>query len=63
MAASLRGSVLAYDAPAMSDEMAARLENGFHAGYVVPVLAGLLLAALFPSSRGIADPEIGRAHV
>jgi phosphatidylglycerol:prolipoprotein diacylglycerol transferase len=32
------------------------LERGFHAGYVVPVLAGLLLAALFPASRGIADP-------
>lgn len=40
----------------MNDQLAERLENGFHAGYVVPVLAGLLLAALFPSSRGIADP-------
>ncbi len=40
----------------MTDALAARLENGFHAGYVVPVLAGLLLAALFPSSRGITDP-------
>jgi phosphatidylglycerol:prolipoprotein diacylglycerol transferase len=40
----------------MNEELAARLENGLHAGYVVPVLAGLLLAALFPSSRGIADP-------
>jgi len=40
----------------MSDELAARLENGFHAGYVIPVLAGLLLAAIFPASRGIADP-------
>lgn len=40
----------------MNEQLAERLENGFHAGYVVPVLAGLLLAALFPSSRGIADP-------
>lgn len=40
----------------MNEELASRLENGFHAGYVVPVLAGLLLAALFPSSRGIVDP-------
>jgi len=33
-----------------------QLERGFHLGYVVPVLAGLALAALFPASRGIADP-------
>lgn len=38
------------------DALAERLEQGLHLGYVVPVLAGLLLAALFPASRGIADP-------
>lgn len=40
----------------MTDDVAGFVERGFHAGYAVPVLAGLLLAALFPSSRGIADP-------
>lgn len=32
------------------------LARGFHPAYVLPVLAGLALAVLFPSSTAIADP-------
>jgi phosphatidylglycerol:prolipoprotein diacylglycerol transferase len=35
-----------------------RLSRGFHPGYVVPVLAGLLLAVLFPSGEAITDPAL-----
>ena len=37
------------------DELRTALERGFHPGYVLPVLAGLLLALLFPAGRAIVD--------
>lgn len=36
--------------------------RGFHPGYVIPVLAGLALAALFPSGRAIEDPVARRKY-
>ena len=40
------------------DELVDRIARGFHPGYVIPVLAGLLLAVLFPSGATIADPAL-----
>jgi len=40
------------------DALLDRLSRGFHPGYVVPVLAGLLLAVLFPSGASIRDPQL-----
>lgn len=36
--------------------------RGFHPAYVLPVLAGLALAILFPSGRAIADPAARRRY-
>lgn len=38
------------------------LAQGFHPAYVIPVLAGLALAILFPSGRAIADPAARRRY-
>jgi prolipoprotein diacylglyceryltransferase len=44
------------------DTLTEALGRGLHLAYVLPVLAGLGLALLFPSSRGIADPEQRRKY-
>src|SRR5689334_16920503 len=38
------------------------LQRGFRPAYVIPVLAGLALALLFPSSKAIADPIARRKY-
>jgi phosphatidylglycerol:prolipoprotein diacylglycerol transferase len=40
------------------DEWIDRIARGFHPGYVIPVLAGLALAARFPSGAVITDPIV-----
>jgi phosphatidylglycerol:prolipoprotein diacylglycerol transferase len=40
------------------DSLVDRFARGFHPGYVIPVLAGLLLAVLFPSGASITDPQL-----
>lgn len=38
------------------------LDRGFHPGYVLPVLAGLALAVLFPSGTVFRDPAVRRKY-
>lgn len=44
------------------DDFVGAISRGFHPGYVIPVLAGLALAALFPSGNVIADPAVRRTY-
>lgn len=42
--------------------MGEAIAEGFRPAYVLPVLAGLALAVLFPSGRAIADPDARRRY-
>lgn len=42
--------------------MTETIARGLHPGYVLPVLAGLALAVLFPSGRAIVDPAARRRY-
>jgi phosphatidylglycerol:prolipoprotein diacylglycerol transferase len=44
------------------DDFFTVVARGFHPGYVIPVLAGLALAALFPSGAVIRDPAVRRTY-
>lgn len=44
------------------DDLTSAIGRGFHPGYVIPVLAGLALAALFPSGSVIRDPVKRRTY-
>jgi phosphatidylglycerol:prolipoprotein diacylglycerol transferase len=44
------------------DAFFSAVSRGFHPGYVIPVLAGLLLAALFPSGNVFTDPARRRTY-
>ncbi|AKF09137.1 prolipoprotein diacylglyceryl transferase [Sandaracinus amylolyticus] len=43
-------------------ELIETLSRGFHPAYVLPVLAGLALAVLFPSGRTFTDPAVRRRY-
>ncbi|MFO0683287.1 MAG: prolipoprotein diacylglyceryl transferase family protein [Sandaracinus sp.] len=44
------------------DDVWSAIGRGFHPGYVLPVLAGLALAALFPSGTVFRDPAVRRKY-